>query len=152
MTQFACESVAAVNHLSVNHDTRTYACTECNVDEVFHASCYTVCHLAERSSVGIIGHTYRQAAEGFAEQVGQWYHSVVCPRKIWSEFNGSIIIVCVWRTDTHCLNLVNAAYRINDRLESFYGCLHIVFNFFVTACLDGSCCFDLSASIYDAEN
>ena len=33
----------------------------------------------------------------------------------------------LWRTDTHCLNLVNAAYRINDRLESFYGCLHIVF-------------------------
>ena len=62
MTQFACESVAAVNHLSVDNDTRTYACTECNVDEVFHTSSHTVSHLTERCGVGIIGHTYRQTA------------------------------------------------------------------------------------------
>ena len=76
----------------------------------------------------------------------------MCPRKIWSELYGSIIIVCIWCTDTHSLDFVNAAYSINDRLEGFYGCLYVIFNFLVTASLDGSGSFNLATCIYDAEN
>ena len=54
--------------------------------------------------------------------------------------------------DTHCLDFVDTAHGLDDRLESLLGSLYIVIYIIITTCLDSSSSFYFATCIYDAEN
>ena len=54
VTQLTGKTVMTIEQLTVNHNTRTYTGAESDDDEVLHAACGTVDHLALRCGVRII--------------------------------------------------------------------------------------------------
>ena len=58
MSQLASKSIAAIYHLSVDDNTRAYARTKCQHNEILHASGHSIGHLADSCGIGIVGQRY----------------------------------------------------------------------------------------------
>ena len=50
--------IMTIYELTIDHNARTYTCTKCYHDEIFHSSRRAICHLSECGSIGIIGHSH----------------------------------------------------------------------------------------------
>jgi len=151
VTQLTSETIATVNHLTVDNDTRTYTSTQSNVDKVLHTTSHTVSHLSQGSRIRIVSQSHRNT-QSLAEEVSQWHYAVVSPRKVRSELDGTCIVVTVRSTDTHALDLLDAADGIKHRLQSLYRSFYIFIHCLVATSLDSCCSLNVTASIYDAEH
>ena len=54
MAQFTGKAVAAIDQLSIDHNTRTDTRAQREHDEVFHAPCHTIGHLSHSRSIGVV--------------------------------------------------------------------------------------------------
>ena len=70
MAELTGEPIGAIDHLTVDDDTRADACAECNHDEIFHATGCAVCHFAESGRVGIVCDS-NWDTEFFADKFGE---------------------------------------------------------------------------------
>ena len=127
MTELASETVAAVNELSVHYDARANACAESDDDEVLHAAGYAVSHLADGCSVSVVGERYGDT-EFVAEELSQRHYAVASPLEVRSELDGAVVVVAVRSADTHSLDLADAAYLVDDDLQSVYSCVYVSLN------------------------
>ena len=113
MTKLTCKSVGTVNQLTVNHNTRTYACAKSNDDEVLHTTSHAIYHLAYGCSISIVGKSYWNA-ETIREHLCQWNNTVASPIQIGCILHSTVIVVGVRGTYTHSLDFLNTAYLINN--------------------------------------
>ena len=138
----------SVQQLAIYHDTRSYARTQGNNNEILHATGYTVDHLAQCRSIGIVRQGYWNIVQPLTEHLGQRHYTAVSPRQVRSKLNGTIIIITVGRTDSHRLDFFDAANLLNDDLQSLYTGVHIFFCRRKTASLNSCCCLDVTAGIH----
>ena len=61
VSQLTGKTIATINQLPVSHDTRSYACSESEFYEVFHANRSTIFHFSHSSCICIIGNSNRNA-------------------------------------------------------------------------------------------
>ena len=118
MAQLTGKTVAAINHLAIDDDTRADTRTQRNLDEVLHTTGSAISHLTDGGGVGVVGHTHGNT-QALREHVGQWHDTVVAPNQVWCKLDGTRIVVGVRSADTHRLNLVDATNLLNDHLQSF---------------------------------
>ena len=100
MAQFTGKSVRAIDQMTINDNARPDTCSQCYHDKILQAASYTVCHFANSSSIGIVGQRYWYA-QSLAEHVSQRHDDIVCPRQIGCILNSTLIIIAIWRADTH---------------------------------------------------
>ena len=105
-----------IEQLTVDHDTRAYASTQGDDDEVLHTACHTINHLTNGSGIGIIGQGYGDIVQTLAEQLGEGHHTIMSPRQIGGKLDGAVIIVAVRGTYTHGLDLLDTAHLVDDDL------------------------------------
>ena len=74
------------------------------------------------------------------------------PGQVRSKLDRTGVVVGIRGTDTHGLDLLDAAYLVDDHLQSLHTGIHIILYFVIAARLDGCCCLDLTTGIHDAEN
>ena len=142
----------AVEQLAVHHNTRPYARAKCDDDEVLHATCHTIDHFAKSGSVGIVRQCYRNIIQPFAEQLGQRYNAIVCPRQVRGKLNGSVIVVAVRGTNAHSLDFLYAAHLVDDDLKGLYTRVYIVFYFLIAASLNGCSGPDVAAGVDNSKH
>ena len=140
-----------IEQLSVDDNARAYTSAEGNDDKVLHAACHTIDHLSDSCCIGIVGQCYRDVVQTLAEELRQGNHTVVSPGQVRSKLNRTLIIVAVRRTDTHCLDFLNAAYLVDNDLQCFNTGIHIVFCLFVITCFDSRSSLDLTTGINDSK-
>jgi hypothetical protein len=143
VTQLASKTIAAINQLTVNHDTRTYTSAQSDNDKVFHTTGYAIGHLTDSSCIGIVGKTNRDA-KLVREQLCQRHYTIATPLKVGCKLDSTIIVVAVRGTDTHSFNLVNATHLVDDDLQRVDSSVNIIVYIFVSLCLDGSGSLNIS--------
>ena len=105
MTQFAGKTVMTINHLSVDYDTATYTCSQCDHDKILHTTGSTICHFAYSSSIRIIGQCSRNTKSLFKHSSQR---NNTFPRQVWSKLNCSAIIISIRSTDTDTFYFFNS--------------------------------------------
>ena len=151
MTQLTGKAIATVDELSVDNNARAYACAEGDDDEVLHTTGYTIYHLTDGSSIGIIGQCHGNAQPLF-EHLGQRHNAIVAPLKVGSKLDGAAIVVTVGSSDTHGLDLVDAAALLNNRLQGSYTSVYILLGRGIALRLDGCCGLDFATAVNDTED
>ena len=152
MTKFSGKSVAAIDQLTIDDDTRAHARSQGYDDEVLHTTCYTISHLAHSRSIGVVGQSHGDSAQPVAEHLGQWYDAVMRPCQVWSKLYGSCIVVAIRCTDTHRLDGLNAAHLLDDYLQSLNASIDIVLNLVVALRLYSRRSLDFATCIHDSKH
>ena len=74
VAKFISKTVVAIHELTVDNDSGSYARSEGNHDEIFHAASRAVGHLSESGSVGVIGDSHGYSSESLADLLCQRNH------------------------------------------------------------------------------
>ena len=151
MSKLTSKAVAAIDELTVDDDTRANTRTQCDHDEVFHATSHAVDHLTDSGGISIVGQSHRNA-QTLLEHSGQRHNSIMAPRQVGSKLDGAVIIVAVRCTNTHCLDHVDASHLFDDRLQSSHASVHVVFHFVVALSLDSGSGLDLATTVNNTED
>ena len=151
MAQLSSEAVAAIDHVSIDDNTRSDTRAERDHDEVLHAACYAILHLADGGSVGVVGEAHGDA-KLFREHICQWNHTVMAPGHIGGKLYRAAIVVAVGRTDAHGFDLLYAAYFCNDGLEGLHASRDKVLCGLVCLRLNRVGCQYVATLIYDSKN
>ena len=122
MSQFSGKPVATVDQLAVDHNTAAHARTQSNHDEVLHPLGYSVSHLTDSRSIGIVCQNHGNP-QSFTEFLRKRDDSF--PRQVGCQFDIAGIIVTVRRTDSHPLDVLDAANLFYHRSQSGTGTVHI---------------------------
>ena len=150
VAKFAGETVVAVNHLSVYHDTAADTCSESNHDEVLHASRSTVGHLTHGSRIGIIGKSYRNAVHPLFQELGNRNHTLVSPFEVYGVLDFTGIVVSVRNTHSDTADLSCNASIGNHLVDSFCKFINIRFHFIVSVGSDDRLGKNLTSHIHNA--
>ena len=149
VTQFASETIAAVNNFAIHNDTAAYTCTKGNHDEVLHTASHAIGHFAHSSSVGIVRHAARHA-EGILKHLCNGHNAF--PNQVGCVFNVARVEIAVGCTDTHTFNIINTTDYVQSRLQCFNSGFHVIFYIGIGLGLDGGLRFDSTALVNDTKN
>ena len=105
MAQLTGKTIVTINHLSVNNNTATDTCAQCNHDKILHTTRSSIGHFTYTGRIGIISQSRRNAKTFFKH--GSQRNNTF-PRQVRSEFDCSAIIVSVRSTDTDTFYFFNA--------------------------------------------
>ena len=151
MPKFSGEAVRAVEDLTIDDDSGAYAGPKGNHDKVFHPLCDSVSHLADSSSVGIIGKRYRNAAEGLGKHFRELHRTVGSPGKIRCKCNRTGIIVSIRCAYTYS---PDTAFHVGLSDKILYGLGNLRNDYFGRRIVAGLYYFlgkDFATGIDDAE-
>ena len=146
MAQLTSKTIAAIDQLSIDDNTRTYTSSQSQHDEILHTTSHSVGHLTNSSCVGIIGQCHRDT-QAFLEKVGQRYDSIVSPRKIGCKLYCSRIIVTIGSTDSHSFNFLYTAHLVDNYLQRLHGCIDIILYALISLGFDGCGSLDISSAV-----
>ena len=149
VTQLAGETVVAVHHFTVDHDTGTYSGTQGDHDEVLHTTGGAVCHFTHSGGVGVVGEGNGNAVHGFLQHLGE-FHAVVAPLQIGSGLDAAGIVVAVGGAYADTTNLTLGLGLGDDMVKGFCQGGNKGSGFFVIVASDNGLCENGAAGVYDA--
>ena len=139
----------AVNYLTIDDDTATYACAEGDHDEVLHSPGSAIGHLAHSSGIGIIGKSYRNAVHLVLQEFGYRNDALVTPFEVDGILDFACIIVSVRDTHSDSADLSGNACVCHYLGDGFCKFLDIRVYFIVCICADNGLCQHLAPHIHN---
>ena len=75
----------------------------------------------------------------------------MAPLQVGRKLYRSVIIVTIGRTNSHCLDFLDAAYLVYDDVQCLHSSLYIVIDIVVSLSLNGGGHLDVAAAVHDTE-
>ena len=139
----------AVDELATDDDAATDTRAEGDDDEVLHATCCAVGHLADGCGVGVVGQRYGDA-EAILDHLRQGEDAL--PGEVGGELDGASEVVAIGGTDADPTDLVLAADLLDEHVEACGEVVEVELDVIVRRSLDGGTDDDVAARIDDTED
>ncbi len=118
VTQLAGETVVAVHHFTVDHDTGTYAGTQGDHDEVLHTAGCAVGHFTHGGGVGVVGEGHGNSVHLLAQELGEGNDLGATPDQVHGALDSAGVVVAVRGTYADSADAAFGPCLSDDVVES----------------------------------